>query len=56
MIDQSLSRESNHCGGIGLRGDVTQVVLTRDIGVPTNGGGAEFNVDPDLSNEVGDTL
>ena len=47
---------SKHCGGIGFRGDVTEVVLDRDFGVPTTGSRVDSDADPDRHNKVGETV
>ena len=42
--------------GSDFEGTSPEVVLARDLVTPTTGGGAESKVDPDRSDEVGDTV
>ena len=56
MIGRILERRERSLFGIGLRVDVTEVVLAKDLGVPTTGTGVESYVVPDRSDEVGDTV
>ena len=56
MIAQTLSSESNHRSRVGLRRNVSKVVLATNVGVPAARAGTESDVDSGCGNEIGDAL
>ena len=48
MIARPWSSEGDHCGGVGLRWNVSEVILARDIGVPATRNGTKPDADSDL--------
>ena len=56
VYDRAGCCEGDHCKGIGLRGNLSQVVLAGDFGILTARSRAESNVNLGGSNKIGDAL